>query len=255
MVMDIPDHEFATLIQFIQLIHKYPNIGWIYRGESDGSRPIIPKAGRKNYFLPVLDDPAERDLPPRDIRRFNVWRRLAVAYDKNLPANDFDCLAYAQHYGLATRLLDWSTNPMVALFFAVDSCSSKDAAVYCYSPHYHLDSTVAKLGELTEIARYIPPPFDQRILSQSGVLTYMPNPSEPLQPEPVRDLGELTPEHGQNLVKLTVLSDMKHILKRMLDEIGINRKSLFPDIEGLSNYVNWQTERIANPPYRIPKLK
>jgi len=248
--MEIPEHKFATLPQFLEVINAYPNIAWVYRGESDLSRPIVPKAGRPKYFLAEIDKPEHNDLPPRDICRFNHWRKLAVAYDRNLPENDFECLAYAQHYGLATRLLDWSTNPLVALFFAADSCNGKNGAVYCYSPHWHLDSSIAKLGELPNIAQFTPPPFDQRILLQSGVLTYMPDPSEPLKPEPVRDLDVLAPDHGQNLVRLVVLADMKHILKRTLDEIGINRKSLFPDIEGLSNFVNWETERTANPPYR-----
>jgi hypothetical protein len=31
----------------------------------------------------------------------------------------------------------------------------------------------------------------------------------------------------------------------MLDEIGVNRKTLFPDLDGLSNFVNWQTRYYA----------
>ena len=248
--MQMLEHKFGTLTQFLEAISTYPNISWIYRGESDMSRPIVPKAGRSKYFLSEIDEPAPEDLPPRDICRFNHWRQLAIAYEKNIPENDFECLAYAQHYGLATRLLDWSKNPLVALFFAVDSCSDKDGAVYCYSPRWHIDSSISKLGELSSIAQFTPPPFDQRILLQSGVLTYMPNPSEPLKPASIQNPNILTPDHGQDLVRFVVPSKAKHLLKQLLDDICINRKSLFPDIEGLSNFINWQTEKAANPPYR-----
>ena len=245
--MDIPEHKFATIPQFLELISAYPNLAWVYRGESDLTRDIVSKAGRPKYFLAETEWSESDGFGPRDIRRFRHWRRLAVAYERDLPENDFDCLAYAQHYGLATRFLDWSKNPLVALFFAVDSCSKKDGAVYCFSPHLHLDSQTAVMGSVPEIALFTPPPFDQRILLQSGVLTYMPNPSVPLLPSSIRDLGGLAPDHGMNLVRFVVLKDMKPILKRMLDEIGVNRKSLFPDIEGLSNFVNWQTECFASP--------
>ena len=36
----------------------------------------------------------------------------------------------AQHYGMPTRLLDWSTNPLAALFFACDGELDKDGFVY-----------------------------------------------------------------------------------------------------------------------------
>jgi len=245
--MEVPEITFVTIPQFLQGIAGYPNICWIYRGQADASWPLKPKAGRPEYFLPELDKPEHDGLPPRDIRRFKYWCKLAVAYNKTLPSNDFECLAFAQHYGLATRLLDWSTNPLVALFFAVDSCSLSDGAVYCHSPQGHVDPKIAELGALPFVGQYTPPPFDSRILLQCGVFSYHPTPSEELRIGPVHeDLGRLKPDHGLDLVRFLVLADLKPILKRQLDEIGVNRKSLFPDLDGLSDFVNWGTRRSAS---------
>jgi len=48
---------------------------------------------------------------------------------------DLNILAILQHYGAATPLLDFSNDPLVALYFACQPCKSKDAEpdgkVYC----------------------------------------------------------------------------------------------------------------------------
>jgi hypothetical protein len=50
------------------------------------------------------------------------------------PENDWDWLSLGQHYGMSTRMSDWSANPLISLFFAVelDSAATMHPLVYQY---------------------------------------------------------------------------------------------------------------------------
>lgn len=53
----------------------------------------------------------------------------------NQPQADFDWLFLQQHYGVPTRLLDWSENPFIALYFALSSSAAgADASVWMLDP-------------------------------------------------------------------------------------------------------------------------
>jgi hypothetical protein len=75
--------------------------GWIFRGHADATWKLVPKAGRAPYWS---------GEPKRDAHLFDKWKRQAVGYLSSRLPTDWDWLAVAQHHGLATRLLDWSTN-------------------------------------------------------------------------------------------------------------------------------------------------
>jgi hypothetical protein len=85
-----------------------------YRGEDKlHSKPLTPKIFREDY-----DETSIMSHVPTFVRELQTIE------------NDFDKLYYMQHYGVPTRLLDWTDNILVALYFAVDSNTKEDGRLY-----------------------------------------------------------------------------------------------------------------------------
>jgi hypothetical protein len=235
-------HTVSDLFGFLKVVFPYGDPLWVYRGQPDESRPLLPKAGRPEFYDPVFEQQRQkyalangRDIQPQDLATFMAWRKQAVAYCDSLPKIDLECLAYAQHYGLATRLLDWSSNPLVGLFFAAESLDRTheklNGAVFAYQNLRYLDPEKETFNSIQRVCMYKPRPFDRRVLMQDAVFSYHPKPNVPLVAK------------GRDLVKIIVLASSKDKILRQLCGIGISRKMLFPNVEGLSMFLNWETER------------
>jgi hypothetical protein len=176
----------------------------------------------------------------RDRKRFEVWRHKAVAYMSNLPQNDWECLALAQHHGLATKLLDWSFNPLVATFFAVSEEPCCDGVVYCYFPTRFISTSVSLSGYGGAGWGFIPLASTPRILNQRSVFTQHDPPDAEINPRLLKE-----PNDMPDLTKLVIDSRLKQVITNHLDIYGINRVTLFPDLDGLSEYINSETREMV----------
>lgn len=64
---------------------------------------------------------------------------------------DFDKLAIMQHYGIPTRLLDFSLRPLIALYFACCDCFDKDGRVFLL----RANDTKIEAEEIEAILKFI----------------------------------------------------------------------------------------------------
>ena len=104
-----------------------------YRGQADSDWPLAPETERP-WFLEAseMTDPQRVEEDQVLAKEYSVLTQFRASAAQFL-ASDLPLVTLymiARHHGLPTRLLDWSTSPLVALFFAVVSEPDADGAVY-----------------------------------------------------------------------------------------------------------------------------
>lgn len=238
------EHKLAegSLSHLLAVIERLPAAqGHIFRGQSDANWQLIPSLYRltPNIFTGSVAgnyNALESEL----IERFF---REGMPYIPSLPRSYSNDRALAQHFGAPTRLLDWSEDPLVATFFAVEDWGTQtDAAVYMLLPEARfLPENVKSFNTLQSIA-FRPPAIDRRIPAQRSVFTYHPHDPEdqlfiPLDRRPT--IGSMVGNangSGQNIrgfAKITIPQSLKRELFVKLLNIGIDRRNLFPGLDGV----------------------
>lgn len=194
---------------------------WLFRGHGNADWALKPRAGRPPY--------SERD----DASYFKAWKRRAIEFLSPAPDNDWDFLAIAQHHGLATRMMDWTYYPLVAAFFAVCESHPGDAVIHCFKYKWIFVSKDSSPFETERIAVFKPSGVVGRIVRQGGLFTVHNEPATPLEEQ--MDSGEL-------LERIVIAESYRKTLLFELNHYGVNRATLFPDLDGLSSHMNWYTQ-------------
>jgi hypothetical protein len=230
------DYTVASVADFSKLVESKfrddPNTTVLYRGHGAASFRLRPKVGR----LPPLASSTKGIINEKLM--LELFRRQSVDRIEVASVNDWELLAIAQHHGMATRLLDWTRSPLVALYFAIcKECESRskdgqplqeDAEVLAWrAAKVDLTKPLPACGPLgiSKTIRYIPRIVTPRLRAQSGVFTVHPNPTTDFQPA--------------TLVRVRIAHQARKGLKKSLFRHGIHEAVVFPDLEALARHIEW----------------
>jgi hypothetical protein len=242
--MEIDSELQAFWTNFNWIVNDIPEfMPYFFRGES-GIYELRPSIARPEY----LKNKNGFAFKVHENRALESFKEIAVAYldGKVKPRNILEWAVLAQHYGMPTRLLDWTTNPMVALFFAVEKNDQEDGRFY------YLEG-VSSIGNLEDINFYtsrfkaeveekwnkdeemcgydsiehygsllfIRPSYeDKRYLNQKTILAL---PSNPLE---IVNIGGLSNLH--------IPSHLKPHIRKNLRNLGMTHSFIYPSLDGVA---------------------
>ena len=218
--------DFEDLLRLAR--ERYFNIQrgqWVFRGHGSDSYQLIPSVGRIDHVS------ADRNKAEQSL--LSIFRRGAVQYLGRLPASDWEWLAIAQHHRLPTRLLDWSFNPSVALYFAVTEGASLDGSLYALHAPLKIGDRQMKRVSPLQISRpvkFFPDIVTPRLAAQEGLFTVHARIEEPLDAQ--------LPTKWQ-LERIVVRADQKAPFRYLLFRHGIHEGALFPGLDGLARHISW----------------
>ncbi|MBZ9711164.1 FRG domain-containing protein [Mesorhizobium sp. ESP7-2] len=215
----------AKFGEFIEWIQAHPSERWVFRGQSQ-HWALRPSIGRGKSY-----NPEQEQL------LFREFKRAAHPFvDRSKLGNNWDWLAVAQHHGLPTRLIDWTTNPLVACFFASQPSSrgkrdGEIVAVEARQIGYYFPDAPTEIDpfEITEPRFLRTPAVAARIISQRGLFSIHPSPGK---------AWYLT----NKTERFPIPAGMKTEFVKALFAMGVDASDLMADLDGLATTLKWRFE-------------
>lgn len=210
----------------------------LFRGQPMDA-PLVPRLGRMKL--------RDADVLRTEERMMEAFKKMSRPHLSSPPTNEWDWLALAQHHGLPTRLLDWTLNPLAALWFAVEKPAgrgpgrqgkAKDGVVWAFEV---LDEDIVRPEEkegpkeqkYTRV--YSPPHIAPRIVVQQGWFTVHRYLTEAKRFAVLGSIGH----YRRRLRKMVIPGECFNDMRCELDRMGVNRFSLFPGLDGLASHIEW----------------
>jgi hypothetical protein len=251
----VVEENAKTLGQYWALIESFsPDITnlW-FRGIGTSAYELVPSLYRHKKVKDGSKNPAQ--LENEIVERF---KERAIPFLEKDIAEPWGRLFFMQHYGMPTRLLDWSENPLVALYFAlVDAKKDDDGNIVSSPVVWILDpiswnkSSIESYANCNQILTVTDPIMTNYALSPAGeilqnypVAIYGAHNSKRIvaQRGVFVIFGKLNESmeqislnfHNQPLLKVNIDKGDVPTLFTQLQKNGVTDSVIFPDLTGLS---------------------
>ncbi|MCQ2519628.1 MAG: FRG domain-containing protein [Lachnospiraceae bacterium] len=238
-----------------------------YRPDLDRNRSLYLYRGMINTKFNLstsLDRTCKehkKELEPCILHNFTKYGALE---DPTIENSVWRQMFMGQHYGLPTRLLDWSQSPLVALHFAtsennLDKMDAHDCMVWRidmkeihallpekYRKELNSNKTsVFSVNMLNDVVSSLeqydndmsnksmvviePPSIDPRIVNQYSFFSIVPN--------GIDNLEDYLDMNTSNTIKYIISKDLRWRIRDMLDQQNISERIFFPGLDGLSKWL------------------
>jgi hypothetical protein len=240
------EFEITNLDTYTQIVNNFAQSGAelvLYRGQCNDDE-LLPGIGRRikdiegNLITPTIPEYTEQKM-------LNDFKKKLPNFLQGEIRSEWDYLAICQHHGLATRLLDWTQNPLIALWFACNSpfMNGSHSIIWAFA------TNTTSIFDFNEVGTSSPFDIDttkiispnwvaKRIANQSGLFTiHRPEVSD-------NNLVFKTLNEDETFepmpIKFIIPKIVRKELIKQLNVYGINHSSVFPDLDGLCKSLNYQ---------------
>jgi hypothetical protein len=210
-----------------------------YRGVPQESYKLIP-----GFYRNIVEEKYEKTI----ITDFRTHYKI---YSDAKTDNDMELYSLMQHYGLPTRLLDWSKSPLIALYFALEKINreitKEPRIVWAINPaelnllsvnKYQLNYLEFDFDKFENIVCNnsstiaITPSFtNKRIIAQKGQFTIH------FSPKPIEQL--FTENNSNEIAKIIIENDdlLASFIREDLYALGFKEDDIYQDLNSLSNRI------------------
>lgn len=204
--------DINSFIEYHNIVQEFSSTNYLFRGQQNFNWKLIPKIGRAD-LAKVVPLYFEEDFILKG------WLRYSEQLITDKLNDKWDELAFAQYHGLATRLLDWTKNPLIALFFAThDFNKDIDGSVFIIDfKNEILKTDTLNPFNVEKSGVFYPRNILPIAINQKSVFTLSHNPKISLE--------TLLPQY--EIINLKIKGYSKIELQKQLEVYGINESSIF----------------------------